>query len=263
MELGLKSKRALVMGASRGLGRGIAASLAAEGCDLILAARNAERLAQDAAALGKAHGIAATAVGVDLSQADSVQSLIDTVKTLGGVDILIANAGGPPPTGALGVDPEVWRKHFESMVLGMIRVIGAVVPQMREKHWGRIVTIASSGVIQPIPTLAISNTLRAGLVAYSKTLATEIAADGVTANVVLPGRIATERVAELDQAAAQRAGISVDEASAKSAATIPMKRYGKVKEFAAAVTFLASEPAAYMTGGVIRIDGGLIQSIWG
>jgi 3-oxoacyl-[acyl-carrier protein] reductase len=261
MELGLKGKRALVMGASRGLGRGIATILAAEGCDLILAARNAERLAQDAAHHTHAHGVAATAVGLDLSEPASVQSLIDTVKTLGGIDILIANAGGPPPTGALGVAPEVWRRHFESMVLGLIRVIDGTVPTMREKRWGRVLTIASSGVVQPIPSLAVSNTLRSSLVAFSKTLAGEVAADGVTANVVLPGRIGTERVAELDQAAAARTGATVEEARAKSAATIPMKRYGTVEEFASVCAFLVSVPAAYVTGSVIRIDGGLIQSI--
>ncbi len=261
MELGLKGKRALVMGASRGLGRGIAAALAAEGCGLILAARNAERLAQDAARHTHEHGVPATAVGLDLADAASVQGLIDTVATLGGVDILIANAGGPPPSGALGVAPEAWRKHFDSMVLGLIRMIDATVPAMREKRWGRVLTIASSGVVQPIPTLAMSNTLRASLVAFSKTLAGEVAADGVTANVVLPGRIGTERVAELDQAAATRTGTSVEEARAKSAATIPMKRYGTVEEFAAVCAFLVSAPAAYVTGSVIRIDGGLIQSI--
>ncbi len=261
MELGLKGKRALVMGASRGLGRGIAAALAAEGCDLILAARNAERLAQDAARHTHAHGVAATAIGLDLTDEDSVQSLIDTVKTLGGADILIANAGGPPPTGALGVAPEVWRKHFDAMVLSLIRVIDGVVPSMREKRWGRVLTIASSGVVQPIPTLAISNALRSSLVAFSKTLAGEVAADGVTANIVLPGRIGTERVAELDQATAERTGISADQARAKSAALIPMKRYGTVEEFASVCAFLVSAPAAYVTGSVIRIDGGLIQSI--
>lgn len=261
MELGLKGKRALVMGASRGLGRGIAASLAAEGCDLILAARSAEKLGRDAAQLESDHGVKVTAIGLDLSDGQSVQSLIDTVKTMGGVDILLGNVGGPPPTGALGVDPQVWRKHFESMVMSLIRVIDGLVPMMREKKWGRIITITSSGVIQPIPTLAISNTLRASLVAFSKTLATEVAGDGVTVNVVLPGRIGTERVAELDKAAAERAGTSIEDASAKSAATIPMKRYGEVEEFAAVCTFLASAPAAYVTGSMIRVDGGLIAAI--
>ncbi len=261
MELGLKGKRALVMGASRGLGRGIAAKLAAEGCDLILAARNAERLGADAAAHTAAHGVSATAVGLDLADAASVQSLIATVKTLGGVDILIANVGGPPPSGALGVAPEQWQKFFESMVLGIIRIIDGLVPGMREKKWGRVVAITSSGVIQPIPTLAMSNTLRASVAAFCKTLATEVAADGVTVNVVLPGRIGTERVAELDQAAAQRTGCTVEEARAKSAAGIPMKRYGTVEEFASVCAFLAGVPAGYMTGGMIRIDGGMIQSI--
>lgn len=261
MELGLKGKRALVLGASRGLGRGVAAALAAEGCDLILAARSAEKLGQDAAALQTSHNVKVTAIGLDLTDTASVISLVDTVKTMGGVDILLGNVGGPPPTGALGVDPEIWTKFFNGMVLNLIRVIDGVVPTMREKKWGRVITIASSGVIQPIPTLAISNTLRASLVAFSKTLATEVAADGVTVNVVLPGRIGTERVGELDKAAAERGGITLAEAQAKSAATIPAKRYGKVEEFASVCTFLAGVPAAYVTGALIRVDGGLIQAI--
>ena len=261
MELGLKGKRALILGASRGLGRGIAAALAAEGCDPILAARSAEKLGRDAASIESAHGVKVTAVGLDLSDTSSVQSLIETVKTMGGVDILLGNVGGPPPTGALGVAPEIWAKFFNSMVLNLIRVIDGVVPTMREKKWGRVITIASSGVVQPIPTLAISNTLRASLVTFSKTLATEVAADGVTVNVVLPGRIATERVGELDKAAAERGGITVAEAATKSAAGIPMKRYGKVEEFAAVCAFLAGVPAGYVTGSTIRIDGGQIQSI--
>ncbi len=261
MELGLKGKRALVMGASRGLGRGIAAALAAEGCDLILAARSAEKLRDTAAQLETQHGIKATVVGLDLGDAATVDALIDTVKTMGGVDILLGNVGGPPPSGALGVPAETWRKHFESMVMSLIRIVDALVPMMREKKWGRVITITSSGVIQPIPTLAISNTLRASLVAFSKTLAGEVAADGVTVNVVLPGRIGTERVAELDKAAAERGNLSIEEASAKAAATIPAKRYGKVEEFAAVCTFLASVPAGYVTGSSIRVDGGLIASI--
>ena len=147
------------------------------------------------------------------------------------------------------------------MVMSLIRIVDALVPMMREKKWGRVITITSSGVIQPIPTLAISNTLRASLVAFSKTLAGEVAADGVTVNVVLPGRIGTERVAELDKAAAERGNLSIEEASAKAAATIPAKRYGKVEEFAAVCTFLASVPAGYVTGSSIRVDGGLIASI--
>lgn len=261
MELGLKGKRALVMGASRGLGRGIAQALAAEGCDLILAARSAEKLRDAAAQIESQHGVKATVVGLDLSDAASVVAMVDTVKAMGGVDILLGNVGGPPPSGALGVAPETWLKHFESMVLNLIRVIDGLVPQMREKKWGRVITITSSGVVQPIPTLAMSNTLRASLVAFSKTLAGEVAADGVTVNVVLPGRIGTERVAELDQAAAARTGTTVAEASAKSAAAIPMKRYGKVEEFAAVCAFLAGVPAGYVTGSMIRVDGGLIASI--
>ncbi len=260
MELGLKGKRALVMGASRGLGRGIAAALAAEGCDLILAARNAERLAQDAARHTHAHGVAATAIGLDLTDEDSVRSLIDTVKTLGGADILIANAGGPPPTGALGVAPEVWRKHFDAMVLSLIRVIDGVVPSMREKRWGRVLTIASSGVVQPIPTLAISNALRSSLVAFSKTLAGEVAADGVTANIVLPAESAPN---------ASPKSTRPPPSAPASRRTRPRQirrpdpdetlRHGRGIRLGLRLS--GQRPRRLCHRSVIRIDGGLIQSI--
>ncbi len=263
MDLNLKGKTALVMGASRGLGRGIAASLAKEGCNLVLAARNLERIENDAQALAKSASIETKAVGLDLCDPASVQALLDEIKSRGGIDILIGNVGGPPPTSALGNTADLWTNHFHSMVLSLIQIMDTAVPFMRAQKWGRVLTITSSGVVQPIPTLGISNTLRASIVAFSKTLANEVAADGVTVNVVMPGRIDTERVAELDAAAAKRQNITVEEARSRSAANIPTKRYGKVEEFAQTCTFLVSEPAGYITGSNIRIDGGLIQSVQG
>jgi 3-oxoacyl-[acyl-carrier protein] reductase len=260
MDLGLKGKRALVLGASRGLGRGIARALAAEGCHLLIAARSAEPLAHSAAEL-RGLGVTVESQTVDLADRASVIALVDAARRGGGVDILVAISGGPPPGGALGIGDEVWHRHFDSMVYGMMTVIEAMVEGMRARQWGRVVTVASSGVVQPIANLAISNALRAGLVAWCKTLAGEVAADGVTVNVMLPGRIATERVGELDAAAARRQGIDIEKVRNASAASIPAGRYGSVEEFAAVAAFLASERASYVTGSMVRVDGGLIRSV--
>lgn len=260
MDLGLTGKRALVMGASRGIGRGIARILAAEGCELVTAARNIDRLEEDAEALRSEHGVAVTARHLDLSDQASVDALAEFLAAEG-VDIVINNSGGPPPSGALGVSKDLWRSHFESMVLGLITLTEAAVGPMRAKGWGRILTIASSGVVQPIPTLGVSNTLRSSLVAFSKTLAGEVAADGVTANVILPGRIDTERVAELDGRAAERDNLPITDVRRNAAAAIPAGRYGTVEEFASTAVFLVSVPAGYVTGHVVRVDGGMIRSI--
>jgi 3-oxoacyl-[acyl-carrier protein] reductase len=260
MDLGLKGRRALVMGASRGLGRGIARGLAAEGAELVLAARSLDKLEADAAALRAAHGVAVEARRLALGQAGAVEALAEGLGDRG-VDILIANTGGPPPSGALGVAPDTWRRQFEQMVLPVIALADALVPAMRRRRWGRVVLIASSGVVQPIPTLAMSNTLRSSLVGFCKTLAGEVAGDGVTVNVMLPGRITTERTGELDAATAERRGVSFEEARKEAASTIPAGRYGEVDEFAAVAVFLASARAGYVTGSVVRVDGGLIRSV--
>jgi 3-oxoacyl-[acyl-carrier protein] reductase len=177
------------------------------------------------------------------------------------VDILINNTGGPPPSTAAGQDPALWAKQFQAMVLSVIAITDRVLPGMKARGWGRILTSTSSGIIAPIPNLAISNALRMSLVGWSKTLAHEVSKDGITANIVVPGRIATARVATLDNARAKREGRSVEEVAAESAATIPVGRYGKPEEYADVVVFLASTRAAYITGAVIRVDGGMTTSI--
>lgn len=259
MDLGLRGRKALVMGASRGLGRGIAMALAREGCEVILAARGEETLAE---AVREAEGLGAKARGqrLDLFDPRSVEACIAAVEAAGGVDILVNNSGGPPPSGALGVPVEEWQRQFQAMVISLMTATERLLPPMRQKGWGRILTVASSGVQQPIPTLGMSNTLRSGLVAWLKTLAGEVAADGVTVNVLLPGRIATDRTRQIDAAAANKRGVTPEEVQKESAALIPMGRYGTVEEFADVAAFLASERASYVTGSMIRVDGGLVRA---
>jgi len=261
MDLGLASKRALVLGASRGLGAAVARNLAREGATVIAAARNQAdtktwiaQQAPEVAARLSAHPL-------DLSDRASVDTLAEAMLSQGGVDILVNNSGGPPPGAAAEIALDLWTKQFEAMAGHLFHLSGRLLPPMLARGWGRIITIASSGIEQPIPNLALSNGLRMAVLGWSKTLAAEVAAKGVTVNMVLPGRIHTDRVDQLDQAAAAKQGKSRDEITKASQATIPMARYGRPEEFADAVTFLASERASYITGTKLRVDGGMIRSI--
>lgn len=261
MDLGIAGRTALVLGGGGGLGRAIAMSLAAEGVSIAVAdidqsAIDATRQVLqgfDVRSMGLAWDIS------DLQLADGKVAEIES--TLGPVDILIGLTGGPPPTTASGQEPDLWSKHFNAMVLSIIRIADRVLPGMRQRRWGRLITSTSSGVITPIPSLAISNALRLSLVGWSKTLAKEVARDGITTNIIVPGRIATERIQFLDRAKAQREGRTVEEVAAESTASIPLGRYGQPQEYGDAVAFLASERATYITGSVLRVDGGLIASI--
>jgi 3-oxoacyl-[acyl-carrier protein] reductase len=179
----------------------------------------------------------------------------------GSVDILVNNTGGPPPTPVSGQDPANWTKFFQSMVLSVISITDRVLPGMCKKQWGRVITSTSSGVVAPIPNLGISNALRLSLVGWSKTLAREVGRNGVTTNIVLPGRVATSRITFLDEQKAKREGRPVHEVAAESSDSIPLGRYGRPEEYGAVVAFLASQPASYLTGSVIRVDGGFIASI--
>lgn len=261
MDLGLQGKVALVFGAGGGLGGAIAETLAAEGAKLALADLDG------AAAQATADRIAATGGNArpyvwDLADIAGIAERIAKIEAeLGPIEVLVNNTGGPPPTPAAGQEAALWTKHFESMVLSVIKISDAVLPGMRARKWGRIITSTSSGVVTPIPNLGISNALRASLVAWSKTLAREIGPDGVTSNIILPGRIATGRIKFLDEKKAERENRPVEQVAAESVGAIPVGRYGDPAEYGAAVAFLASRQASYITGSVIRVDGGLIPSL--
>jgi 3-oxoacyl-[acyl-carrier protein] reductase len=198
----------------------------------------------------------------NLADLSVIDRHVNTIEDqLGEVDILVNITGGPPPTPASGQDPALWIGNFQSMVLSVIAITDRLLPNMKSRKWGRVITSTSSGVVAPIPNLGLSNALRLVLVGWSKTLAREVARDGITANVVIPGRVATDRIKFLDDAKAKREGRTVDAVVAESTSTIPIGRYGTPQEYANVVTFLASPCAAYVTGSTVRVDGGLIAGI--
>lgn len=261
VDFGLQDRTALVFGAGGGLGGAIARSLAAEGARTVVADMDGPAAEKTAAAITEAGGQALTLTWniADLAAAEAHLAAIRA--RFGEVDILVNNTGGPPPTPASGQGAEVWSRYFEEMVRSVIAVTDLVLPGMRARKWGRIITSASSGVISPIPNLGMSNALRLALVGWSKTLAREIGRDGVTANVIVPGRIATGRIVFLDEQKAKRENRSVAEVTGESTGSIPVGRYGDPHEYGDTVAFLASARASYITGSVIRVDGGLIPSI--
>ncbi len=260
MDLGLSGKHALVLGASRGLGLAAARRLCEEGADVTLCARNEKTLAEALQGLRR-YGTQIHAAAVDLTDTNSVRNLIARLAGDSAPDILVNNSGGPAPGPVVGIPAERWQADFQTMAVSLFSITSAVVPRMQEKGFGRIITIVSSGVSQPIANLGVSNAVRAAIVGWSKTLANEVAAKGVTVNCIAPGRIHTSRVDELDAAAAKKAGKTVEEVRSASIAAIPVGRYGRPEELGDVVAFIASERASYINGSVIRVDGGFIRSI--
>jgi len=252
----LNGRTAVVPASSAGLGLAVARALSAEGANVVLAARRGDVVKAEADKLGNALGLE-----LDLSGPGAPGELVrEAEQRFGQVDIVVLNSGGPPPGGAADVSDQQVADAMHQLLLQHQRLVTAVLPGMRERGWGRIAAIGSSGVQQPIENLALSNIGRAGLAAYLKSLAAVVAKDGVTVNMVLPGRIDTDRVATLDKGAAERAGITPEEARSRSEAAIPAGRYGTPEEFAAVVAFLAGPAASYVTGEQIRCDGGMVRS---
>ncbi len=252
----LDGRVALVLGATAGIGRAAAEALADRGARVALAGRRQE-LAEEAASRCGGLGL-----GADLTDPASLDAALDRIDhALGPVDVLVLNGGGPPPSTAVGLDVATARSAAELLLYGHLHLVGRCLPGMRQRRWGRIVAIGSTAVRQPLPGLATSAMFRAALAAYLKLLAEEVARDGVTVNMVLPGRIATARVADIDARNAARAGVTPEEVRAASEATIPLGRYGTPDEVADAVAFLCGDGARYLTGEQVRVDGGSVRAL--
>lgn len=263
MDLGIAGKRALVCGASQGMGRAIAAGLAAEGARVFMCARSEGPLKEAVAEAEKTSKGTIEFGTCDLSNAESRQALTQRIlKEWGGVDILVHNTGGPAPTLAEETTSEQWQSGFDSLFQSVADLNRAFVPKMKEQKWGRILNVTSLSVLEPIGNLAVSNAIRSAATAYLKTLADELAPHNITVNCVAPGSISTGRVEELIEARAKRNNVSFDDYMADYIKAIPMGRMGTPEEFASVVVFLASSQASYVTGSTICVDGGKRRSTY-
>ncbi|MEP6692035.1 MAG: SDR family oxidoreductase [Gemmatimonadaceae bacterium] len=261
MQFGLDGKIALVAAASRGLGRAIAEELAREGASLIICARGADALAETRDSLVAA-GAAVESVVADLSTPEGVDRVIHAaVSRFGRVDVLVTNGGGPPPGKFESHDWAAWQRAVDLLLRSAVELARGVLPGMRERKWGRIINVTSIAVKQPVDDLMLSNSIRAAVTGWARTLANEVAGDRVTVNNILPGYTRTERVEQLAANVAKTKGISERDATAVWESQIPMRRLGEPREFAALAAFLASERASYITGQSIAVDGGWIKSL--
>lgn len=262
MTAGLHGKVAMVGGASRGLGYAVARALAGAGAHVSIAARNDDALSAAAGRLGGKTGAQVLAVRTDLSAVEDIERWhAATLDRFGGVDLLFANTGGPPPGPVLAFDDAAWSAAFAQLVLSVVRLVRLVVPSMQARGGGAILMATSSAVKEPIPNLALSNVLRASVSALAKTLALELAPLNIRVNQIIPGRIDTDRVRHLDEANGRRNGITVEEQRRRATAIIPMGRYGTPEEFGAVAAFLLSDASLYMTGASVLVDGGLTRSV--
>jgi 3-oxoacyl-[acyl-carrier protein] reductase len=260
MDLGLKDKVMMVAGAGQGLGYGTARALAREGARVSICSHLPDEMQAAEPRLRQETGGQVMATVCDVRDPAAIQAWVDlTVAAWGRVDGLFANAGGPPAAFFKELTDAQWQAAFELTLMSAIRLIRAVLPHM--PAGSAIVASTSSSVIEPIERLALSNVMRAGVAGLVKTLADELAPDGIRINNLMPGRIDTERVAQLDRIAAEKQGISFDEMRAKSLATIPLGRLGTIDEYGTAAAFLLSSAASYITGAILRLDGGKMRSI--
>ena len=258
MDLGLNGKTAIVTAASKGMGKACALGLASEGARVVMCARTETDLRSSADEVRAKTGAEVVAMTADVTRADQVRALVARAREVfGGVDVLVANAGGPPRGRFDELSDEQWYGAFEVSLLSVVRLVREVLPSMRQRRWGRIVTIQSTSVKQPIHGLDLSNAVRPGVAGLTKTLAAELGRDNILVNTVCPGRILTDRLL----GAARQAGLSREEDLAKAGDDIPLGRVGTPEEFANVVVFLASEKASYVTGVALQVDGGLVRGL--
>jgi 3-oxoacyl-[acyl-carrier protein] reductase len=262
MDLGIKDRVAIVTGASMGLGKAIARELAREKARVVIAARNEQRLRATAEEIRRETGAQVFAVPTDMTRADAIRSLVEqTVDRWGTVEIAVSNAGGPPGTRFENTEADDFERALQLNLLSTVHLAQQVAPHMKARRWGRFIALASVSVKQPLPGLILSNTARAGVVGFVKTMATEMAPFGVLCNVVAPGYMRTGRVEELAVERARNEEREADEVMAEIGARIPAGLMGEPEELAAAVAFLASARASYITGITIQVDGGFVQSV--
>ncbi|HXI92106.1 MAG TPA: SDR family oxidoreductase [Blastocatellia bacterium] len=263
MDLGIRGRVAIVAAASGGLGKATAMELATEGARVVINARNEEHLRNAAVEIQSKTGSEVMAIAGDVTRDGLVHHLVSETKTrFGSVDIVVANAGGPPAGFFDDFGAQHYRDAVELNLISTINLCREAVPHMRERGWGRIVAITSIAAKQPVENLILSNTARAGVLGFMKSLSQQIAADGITANTVCPGYHLTERLKNLSLSIAKNEGVSVEDVYARWAASTPMKRIGDPKEFGAVVAFLCSERASYLTGTVIQVDGGAYRALF-
>ena len=262
MDLGLQGRVALVMAASKGLGRAVATELARERAHVVISSRDEDTLAQTAAEMKEETGGSVEHRAADITRAQDVRALIShAADRFGGVDVLVNNTGGPPAGTFDDFDDEGWQFAFELVLLSLIRAVRGVLPSMRERGGGRIINIASSSIKQPIENLILSNTFRAGIAGLAKSLAIELAPDGILVNTIGPGRISTGRSQSIDASRAEAMGVSAEEVRGQVESQIPLGRYGTPEELARVATFLASPANSYVTGQAILVDGAMVRAL--
>jgi 3-oxoacyl-[acyl-carrier protein] reductase len=262
MDLGIKGKNALVAASSKGLGRAVAEELAAEGVNLVMCSRSGDALETASQQIREDSGVNVLAVPTDLTDANAVEHLLDrTQKEIGQIDILVTNTGGPPPGPFESHSSEAWSQAVHQNLYSVLNLTRGLLPAMLDSGWGRIVNITSVAVKEPVDGLILSNSIRAAVTGFAKTLATEVAGSGVTVNNVMPGFTMTDRLESLAKSRAEQAGSTMDEIFEGMAQTIPMGRIGTPREFAAMVGFLASDRASYITGVSIPVDGGVVKGL--